>query len=275
MQHLVHLLSLAHGPRGKLLAFFVWVRGIIGKLLDHPARAPVGVPMKALDGGLIWIRPGTSDLANVVAYYRHSLQLPPPEVREGDLRQICELGSNIGASLAALGTVYPHARLLGIEPDGENVALARRNLARFGGRGEVVEAAIWDESTPLRIDRSTGQGEHGYVVTAGEASDDLEGSLEALSIDALLDRHMPGVEIDYIHVSLEGTEERAFAAGGEWPRRVRSLRVELHPYFDYTAARCIGQLEALGYRAWVAPDLPDKWVYAVRADSASSAQTRS
>ena len=51
---------------------------------------------------------------------------------------------------------------------------------------------------------------------------------------------------------------------GEWPARVRALRVEIHPYFGYRADDCIGQLRALGYRAWLAPDPPDKWVFAVR-----------
>ena len=75
-----------------------------------------------------------------------------------------------------------------------------------------------------------------------------------------------------------GTEERAFAAGGEWPGRVRSLRVEAHPYLDYPIQRCIEQLTGLGYRAWAAPELPQKWVYAVRDEllgDASSSQTRS
>lgn len=55
-----------------------------------------------------------------------------------------------------------------------------------------------------------------------------------------------------------------FAAGGSWPERVRSLRVEVHPYFGYETGDCIGQLEQLGYRAYAAPKPPDKWVYAYR-----------
>ena len=72
--------------------------------------------------------------------------------------------------------------------------------------------------------------------------------------------------IDYLHVTIEGTEPRVFAAGGDWRSRVRSLRVELHPYFGYGAAECIAQLEALGYRAWLAPAPAPagKWVFAVK-----------
>lgn len=45
---------------------------------------------------------------------------------------------------------------------------------------------------------------------------------------------------------------------------VRSLRVEVHAYFDYPAKDCVAQLESLGYRARLAPHPPHKCVIAVR-----------
>jgi hypothetical protein len=87
--------------------------------------------------------------------------------------------------------------------------------------------------------------------------------MDAITIDDLFEQR--GIEsADYMHVSIEGTEPRVLGAGGAWPDRVRSLTVEVHPYFGYLAADCVGQLEALGYRAWPRPDRADKWVYAVR-----------
>lgn len=67
-----------------------------------------------------------------------------------------------------------------------------------------------------------------------------------------------------MHVTIEGAEPRVFEAGGEWPQRVRSLRVELHPYFGFTADRCTALLERPGYRVWPVPEEPEKWIYAVR-----------
>ena len=225
---------------------------------------PVGVSMKELDGRVLWLRAGTTDLSNAVSYYRERLYLPPPELRETDLKCICELGSNAGAGLAALALTYPSARILGVEPDPDNLRLARRNIAPFGARVEVVLAGVWDRDTELTVD-DAGTGEHGLVVRERRASDPREGAIQAFSIDTLLDRRLPNLQVDYMHVTIEGTESRVFEADGEWPARVRSLRVELHPYYGYTAKECIGQLEALGYRARVAASPPDKWVYAVRA----------
>jgi FkbM family methyltransferase len=226
---------------------------------------PVDVPMKALDGDVIWVRPGTSDLINAAAYYRAGIHRPPPQVADQQLRVICELGSNMGAGLTALAHEYPTARVLGVEPDPGNAGVAALNLARFGDRAQFVQAGIWDENCELVIDTDVTPGEHGFTVRPRTVDDPpSKPGINALTIDALLDEHLPQDEVDYMHVTIEGSEPRVLAAGGAWAERVRSLRVESHPYFDFTIDQAIASLEALGYRAWAAPDPPDKWAFAVR-----------
>jgi FkbM family methyltransferase len=257
-------LSAAAGLRGIVQAAQV-LRHRRSKASRDTPMDPIRVPMKALDGEGIWVRPGTSDLNNAAGYYRAGIHRPPPEIAGEDLRIICELGSNMGAGLTALAHEYPNARLLGVEPDPGNAKVAALNLARFGGRVSFVEAGIWDEDCELVIDTDVTAGEHGFTVRPrGDGDPPSKTGIRALTIDSLLDQHFPNDEVDYMHVTIEGSEPRVFAAGGAWPQRVRSLRVESHPYFDYDATRAIASLQALGYRAWVAPDPPDKWVFAVR-----------
>ncbi|MFN8113676.1 MAG: hypothetical protein U0R51_10825 [Solirubrobacterales bacterium] len=203
-------------------------------------------------------------MSNAVGYYGKHIQMPPPGLPEPGF--IVELGTNCGVALTALGIAYPGARLLGVEADPVNVAAARKNTARFGERCEVVEGAVWDETTELVLVESAEHGSHGTSVRAAEPGDPSGWTrMSGSTIDDLFARHVPAdVQVGYMHVSIEGAEPRVFAAGGAWPGRVESLRVELHPYFGYTAAECIPQLEELGYRAWEAPDPPSKWVFAVR-----------
>ncbi len=268
LRSLLRQLRIAEGPRGALGV----LRVVLAKRLRSERRLesaePIGVPVKALGGERLYVRPGTSDLRNASYYYDEDLYLPPPEVAGGELRQICELGTNMGAALTALAARYPSATLIGVEPDPGNVAVARRNVARFDDRCTVVEAGIWDVDADLVVDRETHYGEHGFMVRERADGDAPEmPGIAALSIDTLLARHMPEGPIDYVHMTIEGTEPRVFARGGEWTARVRSLRVEAHPEFGYPAADLIGDLEGLGYRAWSDPSLPDKWVYAVAAGS--------
>jgi FkbM family methyltransferase len=230
-----------------------------------PPEDPVGVPMRALGGEQLWVRPGSSDLVNAISYYSTGAYLPPPVIDEGEVTAICELGTNIGAALAALGTRYPDARLVGLEADPDNALVAKRNLSRFGDRATVIQSAVWSEEADLVIDRSSEHGEHGFLVRP-RRSDDPAGasSMQAITVERVLDEFGPGETIDYMHVSIEGSEPQMLSAAHGWAERVRTLRVELHPYFGFDADDCIGQLEALGYEAWVAPTPPDKWVFAVR-----------
>jgi FkbM family methyltransferase len=221
--------------------------------------------MRVLGGEPLLVRPGSSDLVNAVSYYSTGAYLPPPGIDDPELAAVCELGTNIGAALAALGTRYPRARLVGLEADAENARIAERNLSRFGDRASVVQRAVWSEEADLVIDRGSEHGEHGFLVRPRRPEDPAtEQSIRATTVERLLDEAAPGLTIDYMHVSIEGSEPRVLGAGRGWADRVRSLRVELHPYFGFGADECIAQLEALGYTASVAPSPPGKWVFAVR-----------
>ena len=255
-------LAVAKGLGGKLAVLRVIAAGRRGG--SDPA--PIGVAMKALEGRELYVRPGTSDLRNAGYYYEGELFLPPPQVAGEELNCIVELGSNMGAALTALAVRYSAATLVGVEPDPGNAALAARNVAAFGDRCKVVEAGIWDTDADLVVDRDTRYGEHGFTVRPRTESDPAGmPGIKALSIDSVLAENLPeGVQVDYMHMTIEGTEPRVLAGGGEWPARVRSLRVEAHPELGYPAAACIADLEALGYRAWPDAELPEKWVFAVR-----------
>lgn len=255
------LLRASAGPSGAVAVARCLLAGRVG--LSVPPR--IEVPMRALGGERLVVRPRTSDLYNASWYYLDSIHLPPPEVRGEGIRQICELGSNIGAALTALAFEYPSARLLGVEPDSGNAAVARENLARFGERCQVAETGVWDSDAELVIDRSSDHGAHGFTVRERAPEDPADAAgLKARTIDSILSEFMPEGEIDYMHISIEGTEPRVLDAGGEWARRTRSIRMELHPYSGFTGERAIAQLDALGFEARPVPELPEKWVYALR-----------
>lgn len=231
-----------------------------------PAEQAVPVRMRACAGEPLYVRPGSSDLLNAVAYYRYGSELPPPGVDAPET--IVELGSNCGVVLTALAIRYPRATLLGVEADPSNVAAARHNLERFGARVSVVEGAIWDRSAELVVDESSPSGEHAFAVREALPGDPPEMTrIGAMTIDELLDgRLSESTDIDFMHITIEGSEPRVLAAGGEWAGRVRSLRIETHGYFGFTTAECIPQLEALGFRAHEAERPPDTWVFGFRRD---------
>jgi FkbM family methyltransferase len=201
---------------------------------------PVDVPIAALDGATVRVRPGTSDVRVVDDTWDGAYHLPP--AASGTPRLIVDLGSNIGLTLVDLATRYPEARLIGVELDADNIAVARANTARFGDRVRVVHAAIGAGPgvASYRVSEGT---EYGFSV--GDTGPGEERLVASLGLDDILAAYAPGETIDYLKVDVEGAERELFRAGGAWVERVRALKVELHPPYGVEQARV--DLEALGF----------------------------
>jgi FkbM family methyltransferase len=238
---------------GSFVVVYGWrsrARLLLAKLqgrLRGPHDGAVGLRMKALNGARLYVRPGTSDMDIFVSNYLNGGHLPPPEVRARDLRQIVECASNIGTGLAGLAALYPRARLLGVEPDPQNAALARRNVSRFGERCQVVEAAVWDRETDIVLH---GDVPDGYEARPAEQRDPPERRIAAITFAQLLTRHLPDGVVDYVILSAEKTEPRILGPAAEWAPRVASIRVEVYPGEEFDGPECVRMLTALGFDAW-------------------------
>jgi FkbM family methyltransferase len=216
--------------------------------------------MKELGGGELFVRPGTSDLVNAAGDYLDRIHLPPPEIPAAGIRQIVELGCNTGSAMASFAVRFPQARMLGVEPDPRNAALARRNVGRFRGRCEVVEAAIWDEEAELVVE---GDQAFGYSVSPGEPGDPPAATrVAATTIDALFDRHLPEGEIDFLYMTIEGAESRVLRAGGRWLDRVRCIRLD----WGRSGDPCRHELEVHGFETWLELGGAGVWTVAVHPE---------
>jgi hypothetical protein len=206
-----------------------------GNLDSSVAGDAVPLRVKALNGHRLHVRPRSGDIDMIWCTYVTNGHLPPgvdsPEPR------IVELGTKIGAALAGLAARYPRAKLLGVEPDPQNAALARRNVEVFGHRCRVVEAAIWDRDTEL-VTRSVG---------------------------SVLDSFEPCREVDYLSMRIEGTELRVLEADDVgWADRVRSIRVESEREYGSDPSRCADALRRLGFEPRIEPRSGGALVFGVR-----------
>ncbi len=215
------------------------------------AGEPVPIRMRALDGRAIHLRPGTTDIDVIADDFIFRYQLPPKEIRSGDLRRIWELGTNVAVGLVDLALRYPGAELIGVEPDPRNLVVARRNLEGLEDRCKLVEAAIWDEDGEIVVE---GGQEYGLTVRARRPDDppELE-AMPAISLNSLLEREKPDGPIDFMLMDIEGTERRVLARDTEWAEQVRAIKVELHPETGYTEHDCAADLERLGFRTRLEP----------------------
>lgn len=233
---------------GRSLRTFVRVARSPGSAGLQPP-APARLRLRPLGGHEALVRPGTSDLGTVWGTFARRYHLPPPAL--GAPRTIWDLGANIGLTMAHFACLFPQARVLGVELDGDNVALARRNVAAWGDRCEVIHAAVWTGDGEVRY-RGWPGGTSNYQVTGGE-----EGApVRAVSLATLMREH--GGPVDYVKVDVEGAERELLGDGTGWAEQVRCLKVELHG--DYGREQCEADLRRLGFRAW--PD-PQHWACVV------------
>lgn len=87
----------------------------------------------------------THDLGHLVSFEEvlvqkiYDLSLVPfvPQV-------VVDCGSHIGLFSLLAGSRYPQASLIAYEPEPENIRMLQKQLARFGSRVKVVEAAVFD-----------------------------------------------------------------------------------------------------------------------------------
>jgi FkbM family methyltransferase len=258
VRQILRATHVAAGWRGNLRVFEIALTGQLSGRGRGPDASPRPIPMRELGGRALYVRPGTSDLITAVDDYLEGVHLPPSEVSFGDMKQIVELGSNNGSAMASLAVRYPKAQILGVEPDPRNVAVARRNVARFGGRCSVVQAGVWDEEVELIVE---GDQAFGYTVRSSESEDPSRDTrVPAITIDALLDRYMPAGDIDYLYMTIEGTELRVLRAGGRWIERVQSIRLE----WGIGGDSCRRELRDFGFDTWLDVEGAGKWTVGVR-----------
>lgn len=224
-------------------------------LRDSSAAAddgrPVELRVRPLGGELVRVRPGTSDPDTLWDAFVRRYHLPPPEVAREPVGLIWDLGANVGLTAAHLLVLYPDARVVAVELDSDNLALARANCAPWADRIGLVEAAVWPEDGEIRY--------HGWSTNtssyrvAGEAdSTATVRRARAVSLNSLLADERPTAWVDYVKMDIEGAEQRVLGEETEWASRVRAIKVETHP--PYTPERCADDLAALGFRT-----RPDRW----------------
>lgn len=139
----------------------------------------------------------------------------------GDVRVIVDCGANVGYASAYLLSRCPKARVVAIEPFHANAELCRRNLAPYGDRATVIEAAVWSHPTRLALDYVANDE---WGVRVREARQDEQGDVDAIDLPSLGLEH-----IDVLKIDIEGSELELFARNVErWLPYVSTIAIELH-----------------------------------------------
>jgi hypothetical protein len=164
-----------------------------------------------LNGRPVWVREGTRDVDALWKVFIGRRHLPPARVQRRGMHLIWDLGAGIGLTMADMAVEFPDARIVGVEQDAANAALARRNFEPWDNHAGLIDARVPDD----------------------------------LSLNALLER--TGGPVQFVRMDVGGAERELLASDTEWAAEVGCIKVEVHG--DYTTGDCARDLEALGFRA--------------------------
>ncbi len=197
------------------------------------ARAAVGATLPLGDGETIRVRRGTSDLEVVRQVWRDEQYVIPQDEQVARLKRfeaairsrgkvpvIVDAGVNIGAAAIWFAREWPDARVVAVEPDAANVAMARKNCASHD-RIEIVEAAIGGEGGFVAVNSEV----EAYAVTTKRA----DSGCRVVTVDDCV-ATVEGGELFAVKVDIEGFEDDLFAANTGWLDRAALVYIEPHDH---------------------------------------------
>jgi FkbM family methyltransferase len=141
--------------------------------------------------------------------------------------------------MAHMASGFPGARIVGVELDPHNAALARHNIEPWSDRCEVINAAVWPEDGEVRFN-SHPRNEDGASVAS-------EGRLTATAI-SLNSLHERTGSADFVKMDVEGGEAQLLTRQTAWAAEVGCLAVECHP--PYSIEQGLYDLRALGFSVY-------------------------
>ena len=199
-----------------------------------------------LSGRPVWIREGTADVDTVWDVFIHRYHLPPASVMRRGVHLIWDLGANIGLTMADMAVEFPDAKkIVGVELDADNAALARRNFESWDDRAGIIHAAVWPEDGETWYHRWPG-GTSGYYAHEPTPGEEPQGPVvPTMSLNTLLER--TGGPVSFVKMDVEGAERELLSRNTEWAAEVGCIKVEVHG--DYTVDDCVRDLQALGFAA--------------------------
>jgi FkbM family methyltransferase len=174
----------------------------------------------------VWCRPTTSDFQVFDQVFLEQEFAALDDLR--DVRTIVDGGANVGYASAWLLSAFPEARLVAVEPDPENAAMCRRNLAPYGARAIVVEGGIWPTRARLTLEEAPFRDGGAWSRQVRELRGDELGGLDAYAIPDLL-QMLGASELSLLKLDIEGAEVPLFRGDvSAWLPRTRVIATELH-----------------------------------------------
>ena len=144
-----------------------------------------------------------------------------PELAAFTPKTIVDVGAHIGMATLSLARKYPNAKIVAVEPEGDNFASLAKNTAPYPNI-KPIHAAIWKTNGEVTLGKSNAHPKGAFQIV-GERRRNY---VRAITVDTLM--FEVGISsIDLLRVTREGAEKDVFEIC-PWIDNVRVIAIELH-----------------------------------------------
>lgn len=142
---------------------------------------------------------------------------------------IIDCGSHIGVSILYFKRYYPHARILGFEPNPDNFEILRKNIYVNKLRNvQVLQRALWDKETTLRLHTSedrTSPWTWSDTVVDAMWPDEVKHTISVYSV--CLSKYITR-SVNLLKIDVEGSEQKILQEALPRLHLVKEIVMELH-----------------------------------------------
>jgi FkbM family methyltransferase len=179
----------------------------------------------------LWIRLKTSDLPTLQKVWRdceYAIRL------KAEPKFIIDAGANIGIASIYFATKFPNARVISVEPEGQNFMLLEKNTKPHANI-TPIKAALWNCCGEVSL-VDPGQGPWSFQTR--DQTKDAVARVPAITVDEIL--HKFGASsVDILKVDVEGAEKEIFENASAWIDKVDAIMVETHDRFRPGCSRAL------------------------------------
>ncbi len=138
---------------------------------------------------------------------------------------IIDGGANIGLSILFCKQLYPHAKIIGFEPDNRIFEILEHNMQQFDFQDIILhQKALWKTETRLKF-QSEG-------ADAGRI--DTEKQDNYIQVEAVSLRNYLNQPIDFLKLDIEGAETEVLESCQDLLKNVKNIFVEYHSFYPQT-----------------------------------------
>jgi len=157
---------------------------------------------------------------------------------------IIDCGSNYGTSIVYFKSLYPEAKIIGVEPDPRIFRLLQSNIeCRNYQNVSIINKAVSTNNTPVQFYCEGADG--GRVFPLEDTRETV--NVKTIQIDDLISK-----PVDFLKIDIEGSETEVICSS-EKLQDVSNLFVEYHSFEEskQTLSKILDKLTSSGFRYYI------------------------